>query len=185
MAPRRSSPITGLVSATAVIVALAGCAAPPAANQPKRGYVNQIAANTVETRDEALSTRQRQRIQKILNALGYGAGAADGVIGQQTRRAIRAYQRDREFRVDGRVTRRLLRALNADARRQGLRIANRPVNRLAQRKAPANTPVRNQAPTVTNTPTETPTATETPTFTRRTPAADSESDSDSSGGGWN
>ena len=46
--------------------------------------------------------------QALLNAKGYKAGTADGIIGRNTRSAIRAYQKDNELRVTGSVTDHLL-----------------------------------------------------------------------------
>lgn len=43
-------------------------------------------------------------IQTALNARGYDAGPADGIIGPRTRAAIRAYQQDNGLLVDGQPT---------------------------------------------------------------------------------
>ncbi len=43
-------------------------------------------------------------IQRVLNALGCGAGTADGVVGSQTRSAIRCFQRRADQTVTGRLT---------------------------------------------------------------------------------
>ncbi len=50
-------------------------------------------------------------VQEALTALGYDAGAADGMIGPRTRAAVRAFQATTEFGVDGQVSERLLRRL--------------------------------------------------------------------------
>ncbi len=50
-------------------------------------------------------------VQEALTALGYDAGAADGRIGPRTRAAVRAFQADTEFGVDGQVSEQLLRRL--------------------------------------------------------------------------
>ena len=52
-------------------------------------------------------------VQEALTALGYDAGAADGAIGPRTRAAVRAFQADSELGVDGQVSERLLRRLQA------------------------------------------------------------------------
>ena len=44
------------------------------------------------------------RVQSALRELGYGPGPIDGVLGEQTSRAIRQYQRDHALAVDGRVS---------------------------------------------------------------------------------
>lgn len=43
-------------------------------------------------------------IQARLNTLGYDAGPVDGIAGDHTQTAIRAYQRDQGLLVDGRAT---------------------------------------------------------------------------------
>jgi peptidoglycan hydrolase-like protein with peptidoglycan-binding domain len=52
-----------------------------------------------------------QAAQRRLNELGYDAGAADGLFGNKTRVAIRAFQRDSGYPADGLVTEELLRQL--------------------------------------------------------------------------
>lgn len=47
-------------------------------------------------------------VQQELARAGYYRGAIDGVIGNGTRNAIRAYERDNGLRVDGRIDDRLL-----------------------------------------------------------------------------
>lgn len=49
--------------------------------------------------------------QTILSDLGYDPGVVDGVAGRRTREAIRAFQRDRGFPVDGEISRELLERL--------------------------------------------------------------------------
>lgn len=51
-------------------------------------------------------------IQQALAMHGYGPGRVDGVMGDDTRRAIRAYQRDAGLKVDGVATVQLLDHLN-------------------------------------------------------------------------
>lgn len=51
-------------------------------------------------------------IQQALAEHGYGPGRVDGVMGDDTRRAIRAYQRDAGLKVDGVATVQLLDHLN-------------------------------------------------------------------------
>jgi hypothetical protein len=52
------------------------------------------------------------RVQAGLNDLGYNAGPIDGVMGPQTRSAIRTYQRDHGLPVDGRPTEQLARHID-------------------------------------------------------------------------
>lgn len=52
-----------------------------------------------------------EEVQRLLNRLGYDAGAADGVIGSDTKRAIASFQIDHGLSIDGEVTPELLEAL--------------------------------------------------------------------------
>ncbi len=54
-------------------------------------------------------------VQQQLNALGYDAGSADGILGPRTQVAVSAYQSARGIQSDGRITPRLLQSLRADA----------------------------------------------------------------------
>jgi membrane-bound lytic murein transglycosylase B len=56
-----------------------------------------------------------RELQRLLNRLGYGAGAADGRIGARTRAAIRAFERARGMEVRGRATDVVLEAARAAA----------------------------------------------------------------------
>ncbi len=56
-------------------------------------------------------------IQRRLNQLGYNAGTADGYSGQRTVAAIRDFQRDRGFTLDGKPTELLLLQLNDTEKR--------------------------------------------------------------------
>ncbi|WP_139558806.1 peptidoglycan-binding domain-containing protein [Methylotetracoccus oryzae] len=55
-----------------------------------------------------------QAIQRKLNALGYDAGSADGLMGTKTRSAILAFQRDSGLTPDGLPTSSLLQRLSDD-----------------------------------------------------------------------
>jgi hypothetical protein len=52
-----------------------------------------------------------QQVQQELAAGGFYRGAIDGVIGNGTRQAIRAYERANGLRVDGRIDNELLRSM--------------------------------------------------------------------------
>lgn len=54
-----------------------------------------------------------QTIQLILNKNGYDAGSADGVMGQKTKNAIIAFQKDNNLPADGAVTEKLVQELLA------------------------------------------------------------------------
>jgi membrane-bound lytic murein transglycosylase B len=61
--------------------------------------------------DEPLSRDQAKRIQELLAAQGYDPGPVDGVIGSQTRRAIKEFQRTAKLPADGYPTPELLEIL--------------------------------------------------------------------------
>jgi lytic murein transglycosylase len=63
------------------------------------------------TDDPPLSRSGREELQRRLAGLGYPVGAADGIIGDQTRTAIRAYQARRGLPADGWAGERLLERL--------------------------------------------------------------------------
>ena len=52
-------------------------------------------------------------LQARLAARGYNPGPVDGVVGAQTRAAIRAYQHDRSLPVDGQISQALLSSLSS------------------------------------------------------------------------
>jgi len=52
-------------------------------------------------------------IQRILNKNGYDAGGADGVMGQKTKAAIMAFQKDNEMEPTGEIDEPLVKALIA------------------------------------------------------------------------
>jgi lytic murein transglycosylase len=61
--------------------------------------------------EAALSRTQIKAMQARLNELGYGAGAPDGLVGPNTRSALRAYQSDQGLTADGFPTQSLYRRL--------------------------------------------------------------------------
>jgi len=56
----------------------------------------------------SLSNSQVRQLQGGLNALGYGSGTPDGIVGPNTRSGIRAFQRDHGLIADGYPTSELL-----------------------------------------------------------------------------
>lgn len=60
-----------------------------------------------------LSRDETKEVQKLLEELGYDPGPADGVIGPQTRQAVRSFQQDHELPADGYPDRPLLEALSS------------------------------------------------------------------------
>ena len=65
----------------------------------------------------SVSSAQVANIQKVLNALGYSAGVADGAPGAATRAAIRKFQSDDGQTVNGEITNELIESLNTAAER--------------------------------------------------------------------
>ena len=59
----------------------------------------------------ALTTSQNKQVQQKLKDLGYYKGAIDGIIGKQSKTAIRNFQRDYGLTVDGIVGPKTLKAL--------------------------------------------------------------------------
>ncbi len=55
-----------------------------------------------------------QAIQRELNVLGYNAGLADGVMGKQTRAAIKSFQKDNDLVADGIPTKDLFHILSSN-----------------------------------------------------------------------
>lgn len=75
-------------------------APPPAAARPEPA--------TPSAPPPPVSADQVSAIQTLLNQLGFDPGPADGAIGEQTRNAIRNYQRELGLPVDGEPSTRLL-----------------------------------------------------------------------------
>lgn len=90
-----------LLAALACGTALAPLAAPAAPPAPARP----AEAAAVE---RVAYSRTVERVQEGLNALGYDAGPEDGLMGNRTRQAIRAYQRDQNLPVTGEASQRLV-----------------------------------------------------------------------------
>lgn len=65
-------------------------------------------ANAGQTRYGPATIR---KVQETLNARGYKAGPANGVLGESTRTALRAFQKSENFKVTGRPNPRTLAAL--------------------------------------------------------------------------
>lgn len=67
------------------------------------------------TDDPGLSRKERRELQSFLIARGHDIGAADGMIGTKTRRAIAEEQRALGVEPDGRAGQRILKAMRAIA----------------------------------------------------------------------
>jgi peptidoglycan hydrolase-like protein with peptidoglycan-binding domain len=55
-----------------------------------------------------------RKVQETLNARGYKAGPPNGVLGESTRTALRAFQKSENFKITGRPNPRTLAALGVD-----------------------------------------------------------------------
>jgi hypothetical protein len=62
-----------------------------------------------------LSLADRMTAQRALGALGYDAGAPDGLVGLKTRAALRTWQASRGLRADGYLTPDLVQRLRGEA----------------------------------------------------------------------
>jgi lytic murein transglycosylase len=89
-----------------------------------------------------LSADDRAGAQRALSALGFDPGALDGVIGVNTRQALRAWQKARGLPADGHLTQGLSQQLQAEA---GLRLPADPP--LAAADGPPARPGAPTAPT--------------------------------------
>lgn len=67
------------------------------------------------TDDPGLSRAERREVQTRLAQLGYEVGEPDGVIGEVTRQAIRAFLADQGLESDGRAGKKLLERLRTEA----------------------------------------------------------------------
>jgi len=67
------------------------------------------------TDDPGLSRTERRELQQLLIERGYDIGEADGIVGERTREAIKAFQASAGLPADGRAGTRVLRALKASA----------------------------------------------------------------------
>ena len=81
------------------------------------GHGSLLAARPAQ--DEPLSRAQVEEMQGLLAALGFDAGEPDGVVGPQTRAALRAFQRDAKVPPDGYPTPELLASIRLRAADRG------------------------------------------------------------------
>ncbi|WP_353218932.1 lytic murein transglycosylase [Salinisphaera sp. S4-8] len=63
----------------------------------------------------SLSRTEIKDMQRLLNALGYGTGTPDGIMGPNTRAGLRAFQRSQGLTADGYPTHELLRRIRSAA----------------------------------------------------------------------
>lgn len=95
--------------------------------QGSQPYEQQAPAKQAKPRAERVpaQTVDIRSIQQILTQLGYSPGVADGLMGQNTKRAIQEFQRDQELDIDGVPSPQLLERLRAvaAARQSGATVA--------------------------------------------------------------
>ena len=77
---------------------------PPAAPKPEPGLPTPPLAASKPEPGVITDKRSIGAAQRTLNQLGYNAGKPDGIVGPDTRQAIRAFQKDRGLVEDGRLT---------------------------------------------------------------------------------
>ncbi len=70
-------------------------------------------------KDEPLSRAQVAEMQGLLAALGFDAGEPDGVVGSQTRAALRGFQREANVPPDGYPTPELLASIRRSVAGRG------------------------------------------------------------------
>ena len=75
---------------------------------PEMETVSTSAAVEATDRPVRLSRAQVRRLQTRLAKLGYGSGRPDGILGSQTAKAIKRYQREHSLPVTGKVSSNLL-----------------------------------------------------------------------------
>lgn len=110
---RRGSPLRGLarlILPLAVVAPLSGCS-------DLSGWLSDMglgAQPPADTTPEVAPSRKTVRnVQANLAELGYDPGPADGIAGNRTITAIKAYQKDAGIQQDGRITEQLARDLSA------------------------------------------------------------------------
>ncbi len=90
------------------------------ANEHSPDVARPVGQDTVPLADHlkplaaAPSAQVIRGVQQDLQNLGYDAGSVDGILGAQTRTAIRAYQRDSGLPADGRISIEFVENLNRD-----------------------------------------------------------------------
>ncbi len=91
---------------------------PPRPNKaldaPVMAGVGTAAEPSASSRALAVPNKDVASVQSVLWELGYDPGPLDGILGPQTRAAIREYQRDAHLPVDGYVSGKLIHSLHRD-----------------------------------------------------------------------
>jgi peptidoglycan hydrolase-like protein with peptidoglycan-binding domain len=117
-------PITGAPSDELLRHILLGEAVTPAAN------TGSVAAPAAALQSKPNSTANDastvKEVQQILADLGYAPGTVDGTMGDETERAVSAFQRDRKIAQNGRITPELLREIKRVTGRDLTGVDQRP-----------------------------------------------------------
>ncbi len=88
---------------------------------------NQRIRDAVKQPEQTENTGGSERIRLVqtgLSELGYTPGPVDGVLGEQTKQAIRTFEQDRRLEVTGRVSDGLIRELQAITGLSSLKVGN-------------------------------------------------------------
>jgi peptidoglycan hydrolase-like protein with peptidoglycan-binding domain len=116
-------PVSGSPSDDLLRRILLGEAAAPAASTGSVAATN--GAPPAKPSSTATSDTVKQ-VQQILADLGYAPGPIDGTLGDETERAVSAFQRDRKIAQNGRITPELLREIKRVTGRDLSATASRP-----------------------------------------------------------
>jgi peptidoglycan hydrolase-like protein with peptidoglycan-binding domain len=117
-------PITGATSDELLRRILLGEAVMPAGNTGS--VAGPAAAPQPKPNSTANDASTVTQVQQILADLGYAPGAVDGTMGDETERAVSAFQRDRKIAQNGRITPELLREIKRVTGRDLTGVAQRP-----------------------------------------------------------
>ncbi len=71
-------------------------------------------SKTTSTTASKVDKATIKAIQTKLNSLGYKCGTPDGIMGNQTKEAIKKYQKDKGLKVDGQIKPQLKKALGLE-----------------------------------------------------------------------
>jgi peptidoglycan hydrolase-like protein with peptidoglycan-binding domain len=118
----RGLPITGAPSDDLLRQILLGEAVAPA------GSTGSVANSAPRAKPvtPAIDDATVKQVQQILADLGYAPGPVDGALGEETQRAISAFQRDSKIAQNGRITAELLREIKRVTGRDLASTAARP-----------------------------------------------------------
>jgi peptidoglycan hydrolase-like protein with peptidoglycan-binding domain len=115
-------PVTGAPSDELLRRILLGEAVAPAAS------TGSVAGSSLRAKPapSASDDETVKQVQQILADLGYAPGPVDGTMGDETQRAVSAFQRDRKITQNGRITPELLREIKRVTGRDLAATAARP-----------------------------------------------------------